>query len=510
MESRLPANALVAGDSQIVVRNILMLLLRQGMVWVLSGVLILFLPRYLGAEGLGQLQFARSFAAILAVMATLGAHQFLVKEVARDHSQASHYIGTAIGMRLLASLLVIAAVSAVAQLSGFSVTAATVMYLAAATMVITSLARLLAGFLHGFEDMGGVALADVAGKLTVVVVGTIVLVSMQNVMAYAGVLLMGAVVHLAVAALFLRSRILLRLDFYMPRARTLLKGGVPFLLMAFILEIYNHADVVILRMFTNETTTGWYAAALQFYRAAELFPLAITTALMPTLSRLHLTDVSMLASIAHKSIAVGALVVLPMSLGLSLLSERLIAFLPYPDTFQNSVPLLTLLALTIPATALLTILGTIAIAVDRHKVWAYALLLTLTVDIVLNVLTVPYFDRVAGNGGIGAALTTLLAELVMVAVGVWLMPKGVITWETARLIIKIILGSSVIVAAWLLAIWLNLPVLLLVALGGVGYLAVIFTTRAVTFSDLIFVRRAVSGRLKASSPRNPVEQGEPL
>ena len=54
----------VVKDSHILATNSLILLSRRMMLWVFSGVMILFLPRYLGAEGLGQLAFAISFVGL--------------------------------------------------------------------------------------------------------------------------------------------------------------------------------------------------------------------------------------------------------------------------------------------------------------------------------------------------------------------------------------------------------------------------------------------------------------
>ncbi len=60
------AETQVRQDSQIIVSNSLTLLLRRLVLWGLNGVLILFLPRYLGDHGLGQLSFAQSFSYLFA------------------------------------------------------------------------------------------------------------------------------------------------------------------------------------------------------------------------------------------------------------------------------------------------------------------------------------------------------------------------------------------------------------------------------------------------------------
>ena len=62
----------------------------------------------------------------------------------------------------------------------------------------------------------------------------------------------GALVQLLIGAQAVSQLAALRLDFRRARIRTLLVGGMPFLMLGFVLSVYLHIDVVMLRMLTNE------------------------------------------------------------------------------------------------------------------------------------------------------------------------------------------------------------------------------------------------------------------
>jgi O-antigen/teichoic acid export membrane protein len=496
MESTLPAGGREAAittdrperprsDSQRVLNNSVILMFRQGILWGLSGVLtIIFVPRYLGAEGLGQYQLAFSLVTIISVAIGLGSRQFIVKEVVRNHGMAAHYIGAAIGMRVLLTVVAGIVLIGIVRVAGYTVTETEVIYVAALGMVATTMAKLLSGFSHGFEDMNGPAIAEVLGKVAVVAIGIPVLILSEDVVAYTAVVSGGAFVFMLSTAYYLRNRVRISINFDRERMWTIAMGGMPFLFMIVILELYNGIDVIILRAFTNEEVTGWYGLALGFYKTIEMFPVALATALLPTLSRLHKTDTQVLAGIAIKSIGASALVIVPLAVGIAFMSRDLITFLPYPETFDNSVPLLTVLALTIPLTTFLTVLGTIAVAVDRQRAWAYALAATLGLNVAMNLVLVPLFHREFGNGGIGSAITTLSAELVMVGVGVWLMPSGVIGREMKLLIAKIALAAVVMAGISALGLLTDIWMLPFVTAGVFAYLVVVFGTRAVTVSEI--------------------------
>jgi O-antigen/teichoic acid export membrane protein len=350
--------------------------------------------------------------------------------------------------------------------------------------------------LQGMESMGWPALAETASKLLLVMVGVGVLVMGFGVVAYAAVVLVAAIVHFGLIGLYVGRRFPVGLRFDLPAAKGLLAGGAPFLFMAVLLDVYNEIDTVMLRFFTDEAVVGWYSAANRLYRTVDMLPMVLTTALLPTLARLHSTDKDAVVAVVKKSISVGALVIVPLALGMGLLSKEIIATLPYPDSFQNSVPLLSLLALSIPMTTFLILLGTVAIAVDRQRVWAVALGATVALNVLLNLAAIPYFQRVYGNGGIGAALATLLCEGLMVVLGVWLMPKGVIDRRMTMSLLKVGVAGGVMVAIGFMARQWGLWTPVLVVVTGISYLALVLALRAVSLEEVRFLYTTALGRAR--------------
>lgn len=495
-------------DSQIIAGNSMVMLGRRAVLWVLSGLLVLFTPRYLGDEGLGKLAFAQSMVGLFITAMSLGVGQYLIKAIARDRDMIARYLPAAIGMRLVATMLAFAAIALFAHLAGYSGDARTVIFIAAATAIVVSFSHLMASVLYGLENMAWPALAEVAGKLVVVSVGVAVLVQGLGVVPYAMVLLAAAGVNLLLNAGYIARRFSLKVSFEPQAMKALFISGMPFLMMGVIMDVYNQADTVVLRFMTTEAVVGWYAAAVQIYKTLEMVPIVLTTALLPTLSRVHVNSTVSTAGIARKSIVVVGLVIVPLGLGISLLSSEIIRVLPYPEGFTNTVPLLTILALTIPITAFLTVLGTIAVAVDRQKAWALGLLVTVTLNVASNVVAASYFQEHYGNGGIGVALTTLLSEVFMVALGVRLMPRGIITWDMGISLVKVLVAGGVMVAAGLAVRWLGGGPVPLVAASSVAYCVAVLATRVVTLEDLRFlvaaVRRKVSPAEVTHLPRSPL------
>lgn len=492
-------------DSQRVLSNSLVVLTRQVFLWGLNSVLVLFLPRYLGAEGMGQLSFVLSFTALVAVGITLGFGKFITKAVARDSSIAEQYFGAAMALRVLLTIIGVAVTVIIVEAIGYEPDLKLVLYIGTASMVAGTFAKSAIGFLWGFEDMKSPARAEVAAKFLGVAAGIPVLILTSSVVAYVVVLLGANLLQFVLANYYLQKRVKLRISFNVPLMKTIVTGGMPFVMMVVILEMYANADVIILRAYTSDAVTGWYGAALQFYQSAQLFPLAITTALLPTLSRLHKSDITVLANIARKSIAINAAVIVPASLALALLSKQIIDFLPYPAEFDNSVLTLSILAMTIPITAFLSVLGTIAISVDKQRAMAWALAGTLLLDIVLNIIFIPFFQDRYGNGGIGAGLTSLVAEVVMVVIAVKLVPSDLFDRGTRLMVGKILVAAAALTGIGLLSYPTGINPIVTVILGCLVYLGLIFGMKIYTVNEVRSLVNTVLGRRSIQDPAGEPE-----
>lgn len=474
-------------NSRIIAGNALALIVRQSAIWGFNAILVLFLPRYLGDDGLGELQGALSFTALFGVVVALGIRPFLIKEIARDRSVASRYLGSAVVLRLITASILAISVITVFLVFDYPNTVAAVIFLVVGLRVVRSLARLFSGFLFGLENMNAPSFSEIAGKLFVIAVGIPVLVTGHGVTAYAAVLVGAAGIELVLNTWFVSKFIGLRTTVSVGGMRGLVRGGAPFILMAFVMQIYGHADVVSLTIFTSNSVVGWYAAALAFYTAVELIPAALTGAMLPTLARAHRSGGFVVRDTARKAIIVAAVTVTPIAIALSLTSRDVITLLPYPEAFDNSIPLLTILALTLPATSFLTILGTIAIATDRQNAWAKALGATLALNIVLNVILIPMTQDSHENGGIGAAIATIVSEIVMVGFGIYLLPHIVIHRPLILALLKLALALMLIVTAGLAARVLDIPAIPVVFLGMVAYAAAVLAMRVISPDDLRFL-----------------------
>jgi O-antigen/teichoic acid export membrane protein len=99
-----------------------------------------------------------------------------------------------------------------------------------------------------------------------------------------------------------------------------------------------------------------------------------------------------------------------------LIAGPLVTFL-YGPKFAPSVPVFMILALSVAPTYFNIVVSQILIACKRQATWTWALAVACVVNPVLNVFLIRATQQRFQNGAIGAALSYLLTELLLVGIG---------------------------------------------------------------------------------------------
>ncbi len=106
----------------------------------------------------------------------------------------------------------------------------------------------------------------------------------------------------------------------------------------------------------------------------------------------------------------------PVSIGVVLVSDHLIKFLYGPE-FIAAVPVMIWLGLCVPPMYLNIMVNQVLIARRQQMLWTKAMALACVINPLMNLALIPYFQNTRGNGAIGAAISLLVTELVLMIIG---------------------------------------------------------------------------------------------
>jgi O-antigen/teichoic acid export membrane protein len=468
---------------------------------LLSLALLILMPIYLGDVGRGRLAFAQSIGAVITTLTTLGLSPYIVREVAADGRRLRELAWASLLVRtpiwILVTVVVLSLLSRRLSAEAFGV----VVVIALATL-LNVWSDVFDAALRGLERMQRRSVALVANSAVFLVLGLPILAWTRSPLALGAVLFVGSAVALVINASYFRGG---RLPFTRPDVasyRALALSAAPFLAMYAAQGLFSQLDTVLLGLLTDEATVGWYAAANALALGIMLVPTVMFTAALPVLSRIA-GDREALAATARRLLDMTLLVALPLAVGLAVIAPRLFEFLRYPPTFAHSVPILILQCATVAVSAVVTLFNTLIIGLGRERAWAYAVVGSLGLFLLLNVVLIPVGQALAGNGGVGAAAANLLGEAIMLVVATRLLPGGIPNLHNLGYALRVVLACLAMGLGVLICSRLPLP--LTVVLAGLIYACASVLLRTMALSDLRLLSRLVRARSgehleEASSP----------
>jgi O-antigen/teichoic acid export membrane protein len=413
----------VSGAQQ-VAANGLALLLAYVLPRVFTVVAVVVAARVLGATDFGVYGAAAALAVMLAVVASLGMHPLLVREIAKNPDragtliEAAHRVKTVAALVMLVSAIVLAAVLFPGQRQAQAAT-----LVLSVGWVLQSYAENLSAYFQAVERMRRWTQASalfglvssVAGIGLVVVTGSLVAFSVGFTLGW-GAALVWLHIHLPAHA---------RIAGAPGRAAVLelARGTAPFAAAFVALTLYCKIDVLLLRHWQGDAQVGLYSAAYKFVDVFQALVIVAAGAAYPRLSRMATARGSGPWA-GTRSTELILLAATPAGFALHLSAYPLVDVL-YGAEYAGAGAVLSWIGLLLPLLALSLHSGYVLGAAGRILPMAVLYGGGVLLNVALNAWLIPL------RGAEGAALARLGSEAVLA--GAFLATVGRVAGAAPRL-----------------------------------------------------------------------------
>jgi O-antigen/teichoic acid export membrane protein len=355
--------------------------------------------------------------------------------------------------------------------------------------------------------MGRPAFWDVVQKYLGTCLGIAILLAGGGITAYAIAGAWVAIIPLVANSFAMRADLAAAGGVDLTVWRRITIGGAPFFALAGLNLLQGAIDIPMLEGLAGTVPVGWYSLAIRWVSMPSLLAVVAATAFFPALSAEGASVNRAFTNMANRCLQLVALIAIPASVGIALIADRFITLL-YGDEFQQSVPLMRLLSLEIPIAAINVVIGVVIIAADRQRQWVVVALLAAIFNPLANLVAIPWATDRFDNGAIGAAATTVLTELIMLAGAMKLKPAGVFDHELRRIVGRIVLASSAMVPVVLVLD--DVPLFVTVAAAGAVYAVGAVALRAISGEELRQLRSQLARRRQGTPVESTEESGSPL
>ncbi|MDR3709362.1 MAG: flippase [Capsulimonadaceae bacterium] len=482
--------------TNMVARNVLVSVANQLLTWVLSFWVTVMLPQHLGDVGFGQFCLAFAIAGLCGIVITLGTSTVLVREVARDHGRVSDLLPAALAVRLPLTLAAIGIALAASEILHYSREVTLLIVIAEAATGLGTFNDAFGSVLQGLEQLPKQNLPIFLERL-IYSVGTIILLLMnQPIWTLIAISLLSNVCSLLINIILVRPYVG---SVKLPTIRSmaeLLKEGLPFAASSVFSSLYSQCDSPILEKLGAISMVGWYNLGRRLIGAALFFPVALTSALLPTLARMSREDPDAFAPLVRRMINMVLIAVVPFAVLLLFGSRQILVILRYSPDFAGSVPVLAVFGAGFVAWYLSQVVGTSLIASDKQKALSRITGIAALISAPLCIALVTLWQSQWHNGAIGAAVSDVAVETFLLTCYLRASSYSLMGVGSLWTVLKAVAASLPLVLL-LHATGESHKTSLIVLYGAAGalaYLPLCLLFRCVQAEDMSMIRSALARR----------------
>ena len=473
-----------AHEKKTIVRNIKWLTISKIFIYLLSIITITLIPRYLGVEGYGQLNFIISFVGIFSIIGDLGLQTLIIRDISKNTKKAEEYFNNLFLFRILISLLFVFVVFIFALfLKSPTTLGQIIIYTIGISFFLLGSFNL--SFLNGFQEIKYQAISDAIQKITYTLGAILVVILNYK--------LFGIIVASAISSVFMfvfsffaiRKFIKIKkLKFNKKYIKEKIILANPFILTSIFWMIYFNIDRIFITLIKGNYATGLYSISYTFIGFLLSILGILSTTFFPVLSNVS-NNKQKLKSISDKYLLLMYLFCVPVTIGGIYLAPKIIS-LVFGSQYLGGTLAFKLIMFFFLLNSIGIINYHLLITNNLEKYSLKILGISAATNILLNFIFIPWL------GIIGAAITTIISEIIIFTISYKKIKTDIIKINYLSPIIKPLVASGFMLAGIMLFNHLypsgilhnNFDVLISIAIGGTIYITTLFITKAITIKQI--------------------------
>lgn len=397
-----------SGNKPNVISNAILNMIKQACTVVFPLLTFPYVSRVLGTENYGKVAFVNSIISYLALFAGLGISTYAVREGAQirdDSKKVNNFVNEIFSINVCSTIISLFALALIVIFSKTLQAYSRLIFLYSSAVVLTTLGSDWVNTI--FEDFRYITIRYIVIQILCLLPIFLLVRDRGDYYYYTVILVLsgygGNILNLVYIRRYVRRRFTFKLN--------LKKHFKPIVILfssVVAVRIYLNSDVTMLGFIRGDVETGIYGAVSKIYTMAKELINAITIAMIPRIANLlnekKREDVNSISESTVKSLL---MLIMPMAVGIFILSSDIIAIVNGAEYLQGSVAL-QILSLALPFAVLSCFYSNAVLIPNRkEKMYLIATFIAATANIVLN------FFFIRNWGMNGAAITTVLAEIMV-------------------------------------------------------------------------------------------------
>ncbi len=364
-----------------------------------------YLARSLGVRNFGEVIFAQTILIYFMLFTNLGLNTFGIREISRDNRKINIYVNNILTLRVILSMVSFILLVLLTILIPKPQHIKNLILLFGLSLF--PFALFLDWPFQGIEKMEYVAISRIIDKAVYVILIFSLVKNSQQLVLIPFFWLSGLVCACSfIAVIYLKQFGMIVPEFKLPLWKNFLKHSIPMGAGFIIMQIYYHFDTIMLGFMKGEKEVGWYNAAYKIIYFIIAIGGLYFVAIFPIISKLYKKSREKLKILLSYSLKLMVTITLPLAIGGTIIAKPLMIFF-YGREYYSGVIVFQILIWTVAIFFISFTYSYFLLACDRGKEYLIGISIGTLVNIVLNVVLIPYFNL------IGASFATAIGALVI-------------------------------------------------------------------------------------------------
>jgi O-antigen/teichoic acid export membrane protein len=454
--------------------------------FILGFLYMIYIARYLGPEVYGILSFAIAFTIIFGILADLGLSQLMVRELSRDKSLASKYLGNTIVMKIIASIITFLLIILIVNLIHETIINMVVIYLIALSVLINSFSQIFYSVFQSYEKMEFLGIGSVLSSILLFSFALLAMYYKFDVVFFAFIYLLVSIIILVFNMTicfwkFILPRKEIDLNFW----KFVLLESIFFVLTGVFTQIYFNIDSVMLSLMISNEAVGFYTAAYKLIFILLSIPSVLIISLFPLMSK-HFQSAQNILKLEYEKIF-KFLFILALFLFLFgfIFADKIILII-YGSNYIPSIRALQILIFVLPIIFLTYLFGTLLGAINKQRFVAIVTGTSAVLNIILNILLIPKFSY------FGASFATVITEIAVFILMFSYISKFFYKVSIIDNVLKPLIGALILAICIYLTISINW--ILAAILGSIIYIPILFLLNIIGKDDIALISELIKKR----------------
>jgi O-antigen/teichoic acid export membrane protein len=459
-----------------VVANSAWLMLAQGIVALIAGVVSIYAIRTFTTSDWGHYSTALALVALFTIFSGSGLAPLALREMTAAPGRQGEILGTTLQALAWTFVPAVIALIATAAILGYPRDVFVLVLVLSPSLFLDPALNNLGAAFNARSRLFYVALFQVAQAVVYGVVAVVVIAGSFGVtgLAVATVAASSAAAIFALVLLRTRLRLHLRVRQAATNVWAFMRAAVPIAGINLVAVVYARIDILMLSVLSTSSKVAFYTVPYGLVRLSWLLPSVISAAFFPMLSRSLESDRAEARYLFFLVVRVFFFLSVPISLVLALSSPSLLPFV-FGDPYSHSVAVLQIMAWTSVLGFQNYVLWYALLAARKERAVLVIQIAGLLVNVAINAFAIPLY------GSSGAATALLISDLVVVAGQVVLVHRGLFAIPFTELLAKP--GIAGIVVVPIAALIATRSAAAGAAIGALAYVVILQALRYVTVEE---------------------------